>query len=78
MLWLTTGSGLYGLDPQTMRITKHFVHDPQNPTSIQSNGVLTSVEDTLTRYSFYDSTSGKAIQTDVHTVVARPVRVCML
>lgn len=136
MLWLTTGSGLYGLDPQTMRITKHFVHDPQNPTSIQSNGVLTTVEDrngkfwvgdgnyleqldrksgevklrvsvgpspinsfsvcedrfgiiwiaymagggagglaafdpntdTLTRYSFYDSTSGKAIQTDVHTV----------
>jgi signal transduction histidine kinase/ligand-binding sensor domain-containing protein len=136
MLWLTTGSGLYELNPQTMRITNHFVHDPQNPRSISSNGVLGSVEDrngkfwvgdgnyleqldrktgevklrvsvgpspinsfsvfedrlgiiwigymagggagglaafdpntdTLSRYSFYDSATDKAIQTDVHTI----------
>jgi ligand-binding sensor domain-containing protein len=133
-LWLTTGSGLYGLDPQTKRITSHFVHDPHDSLTLRSNAVLASGEDrsgnfwvadgndlerldlksgkvklrvslgqspinsfsfcedrsgtiwvaytaggtgglaafdqnsnTLTRYSFYDSTTGKVLETAVHT-----------
>jgi ligand-binding sensor domain-containing protein/signal transduction histidine kinase len=44
MLWLATGTGLYGLDPATGRI-RHYSHDPNDPSSLSSNDVKSSGED---------------------------------
>jgi signal transduction histidine kinase/ligand-binding sensor domain-containing protein len=45
VLWLATGSGLYGLDPGTGRITRHYGHNPLNPSSLSSNDVKATAED---------------------------------
>jgi signal transduction histidine kinase/ligand-binding sensor domain-containing protein len=44
MLWLATGSGLFGLNPGTGQII-HHVHDPSNPSSLGSNQVRCTMED---------------------------------
>src|SRR6266851_2959039 len=50
VLWLATGSGLYGLDPGTGRITRHYGHDPLNPSSLSSNDVKATAEDRSGRF----------------------------
>jgi ligand-binding sensor domain-containing protein len=45
VLWLSTGSGVYGLDPSTGYITRHYGHDPLNPSSLSSNDVKATIED---------------------------------
>jgi signal transduction histidine kinase/ligand-binding sensor domain-containing protein len=45
VLWLATGSGVYGLDPGTGYVTRHYGHDPLNHSSLSSNDVKATVED---------------------------------
>jgi ligand-binding sensor domain-containing protein/signal transduction histidine kinase len=44
ILWLSTGNGLYGLDPTTGELT-HFRHDPSDPSSLASDDVKSSGAD---------------------------------
>jgi signal transduction histidine kinase/ligand-binding sensor domain-containing protein len=44
MLWLSTGNGLYGLDPITGKIA-HFGHDDADPSSLSSDDIRSSGED---------------------------------
>ena len=44
MLWLSTGNGLYGLNPTNGELT-HFRHDPANPSSLASDDVKSSGTD---------------------------------
>jgi len=43
-LWLSTPTGLYALNPANGRI-RHYSHDPNDPTSLESNDVKSSGED---------------------------------
>jgi ligand-binding sensor domain-containing protein/signal transduction histidine kinase len=43
-LWLSTGQGLFSLDPRTDRI-EHYVHDDRAHLSLSSNSVKSSMED---------------------------------
>ena len=43
-LWLSTGAGLYRLDPASGDITR-YQHDPDDPTGLSSNDVKSSGED---------------------------------
>jgi hypothetical protein len=38
MLWLSTRKGLFRLDPVTGK-TKHFYHDPGDPSSLGDNDI---------------------------------------
>ena len=49
MLWLATGTGLYGLDPATGRI-RQYSHDPNDPSSLSGNDVKSSSEDKEGRF----------------------------
>ena len=44
LLWLSTGQGLFSLDPGTAHIEK-YVHDPHAPRTLSSNDVKSSLED---------------------------------
>src|SRR5579863_2238542 len=44
MLWLSTGNGLYRLNPATGE-TRHYRHDPENPSSLASDNVKSSGAD---------------------------------
>ena len=44
LLWVTTRSGLYRLDPASAAI-QHYSHDPQDPSSISSNDLSYCAED---------------------------------
>jgi signal transduction histidine kinase/ligand-binding sensor domain-containing protein len=48
-LWLSTGSGLYRLDPTTGRMA-HYGHDPMNSSSLSSNDVKFTGEDSGHRF----------------------------
>jgi ligand-binding sensor domain-containing protein len=48
-LWLSTGSGLYRLDPATGRIA-HYTHDLINSSSLSSNDVKSTSEDSNHRF----------------------------
>ena len=50
ILWLATGGGLYGFDPGTGMITRHYVHDPHNPSSLSSNDLRSTGEDRSGRF----------------------------
>ena len=45
-VWISSFNGLYGLDPSTNLYKYHYRHTPNNPTSISSNQILTTFEDT--------------------------------
>ena len=49
MLWLATSTGLYALDPATGRI-RRYSHDPNDPSSISSNVIVSSGEDKAGRF----------------------------
>jgi ligand-binding sensor domain-containing protein/signal transduction histidine kinase len=53
-LWLSTGRGLYRLDPTTGRIA-HFGHDPLNSSSLSSNEIKFAGEDQSHRFWVADS-----------------------
>lgn len=44
VLWITTHSGLYTLNPATGQ-TQRFAHDPTDPTTLNSNNVDSMIED---------------------------------
>jgi len=48
-LWLSTGSGMYRLDPATGRMA-HYGHDPMNSSSLSSNDVKSTREDSGHRF----------------------------
>jgi signal transduction histidine kinase/ligand-binding sensor domain-containing protein len=48
-LWLSTGNGLYRLDPSTGR-TEHYGHDPLNSSSLSSNDVKSTGEDSSHKF----------------------------
>jgi ligand-binding sensor domain-containing protein len=50
MLWLATGDGLFGFDPGTGQITHHYIHDPHNPSSLNSNDLRSTGEDRSGRF----------------------------
>src|SRR5260370_35384098 len=66
MLWLATGTGLYGLDPATGRI-RQYSHNPNDPSSLSSSDVKSSGEDKGGRFwvangeglDEFDRSSGK-------------------
>jgi ligand-binding sensor domain-containing protein/signal transduction histidine kinase len=68
MLWLATGSGLFGLNPDTGHII-HHVHDPSNASSLGSNQVRCTLEDGTGRFwvadgenlEEFDRESGKVL-----------------
>ncbi len=49
ILWLATGTSLYGLDPATGRI-RQYSHDPKDPWSLSSSHVKSSGEDKSGRF----------------------------
>ena len=68
-LWLSTGRGLYRLDPATGRITQ-YAHDPLNSSSLSSNDVKSAGEDSSHRLWIadgdnleeFDRAEGKVLQ----------------
>jgi signal transduction histidine kinase/ligand-binding sensor domain-containing protein len=50
ILWLSTNGGLFGFDPGTGQITRHYVHDPNNPSSLSSNDLRSTGEDRNGRF----------------------------
>jgi hypothetical protein len=75
ILWLATGSGLFGLNPDTGHII-HHLHDPSNASSLGSNQVRCTLEDRTGRFwvadgenlEEFDRESGRvlAIQNEKH------------
>ena len=53
LLWLATGKGLFGLNPDTGQIT-HYVHDSSNPFSLGNNEVKCTFEDSSGRFWIVD------------------------
>src|SRR5215471_5715815 len=53
-LWLPTGRGLYRLDPTTGQIS-HYGHDPMNSSSLSSNDVKSTGEDSGHRFWVADA-----------------------
>ena len=53
LLWLSTGEGLYGLNPDTGQIV-HYVHDSSNAFSLASNEVKWTLEDSTGRFWIAD------------------------
>jgi len=49
MLWLATGKGLFGLNPDTGQIIRHL-HDSSDPFSLSSNEVRSTFEDSSGRF----------------------------
>ena len=49
MLWLSTGGGLYSLDPAQGTV-RQYQHDPQDPSSLTSNAIKSSGEDRTGRF----------------------------
>jgi ligand-binding sensor domain-containing protein len=49
VLWLATGNGLYSLDPATGQI-RHYMHDPNDPLSLESDETRSSGEDKSGRF----------------------------
>ena len=50
ILWLATGGGLYGFDPGTGMVTRHYIHDQHNPSSLSSNDLRSTGEDRIGRF----------------------------
>jgi ligand-binding sensor domain-containing protein/signal transduction histidine kinase len=64
-LWLATSDGgLYGLDPAT-RLISHYSHDPHNPSTLSSDHVIYSGEDSAGK--FWVATPGCLDQFDRRT-----------
>ena len=49
MLWLSTRKGLFRLDPVTGK-TRHFYHDPGDPSSLGDNAIKSTGEDREGRF----------------------------
>ena len=49
MLWLSTQKGLFRLDPVTGK-TRHFYHDPGDPSSLGDNAIKSTGEDRAGRF----------------------------
>lgn len=68
LLWLSTPTGLYQLDPATGR-TRQYAHNPDDPQSLSSNNVRSSGEDKEGRFwvsniegmDEFDRSSGKVL-----------------
>jgi ligand-binding sensor domain-containing protein/signal transduction histidine kinase len=71
VLWLATGSGLYGLDPGTRRITRHYGHDPLNPSSLSSNDVKATAEDRSGRFWVADGNNLEQFDRETGNVMLR-------
>jgi ligand-binding sensor domain-containing protein/signal transduction histidine kinase len=78
ILWLATGQGLYRLDPARGTI-RQYSHDPNDPSSLSSNNVMSSGEDKESRFwvanheglDEFDRTTGKVI---LHVPLHEPSR----
>src|SRR4029077_17170578 len=70
MLWLATGSGLFGLNPDTGQIT-HYVHDPSNPSSLGNNEVRCTLEDRNGRFWVADGENLEEFDRDSGRVLSR-------
>ena len=68
VLWLATGNGLFGLNPDTGRLI-HYVHDSTNPSSLGSNQIRCTLEDRDGRFwvadgenlEAFDRTNGRVL-----------------
>jgi len=70
MLWLATGSGLFGLNPDTGQII-HYVHDPANPSSLGSNQVRCTLEDRTGRFWVADGENLEEFDRESGRVLSR-------
>jgi len=70
MLWLATGSGLFGLNPDTGHII-HHVHDPSNSSSLGSNQVRCTLEDNSGRFWVADGENLEEFNRENGRVLAR-------
>jgi signal transduction histidine kinase/ligand-binding sensor domain-containing protein len=70
VLWLATGSGLFGLNPDTGR-TFHYVHDPSNPSSLASNQVRCALEDRTGRFWVADGENLEEFDRESGRVLSR-------
>jgi signal transduction histidine kinase/ligand-binding sensor domain-containing protein len=70
ILWLSTGSGLFGLNPDTHQIV-HFAHDPSNPSSLGSNDVQYTLEDTGGRFWIADGDEVEEFDRESGRVLSR-------
>ena len=70
MLWLATGSGLFGLNPDTGHII-HHVHDPANPSSLGSNRVRCTLEDRTGRFWIADGENLEEFDRESGRVLSR-------
>ena len=69
-LWLSTGEGLFSLDPGTGRIER-YVHDDQAPLSLSSNSVKSSMEDREGNYWVVTSEGLEEFDRKTKTVALR-------
>jgi ligand-binding sensor domain-containing protein/signal transduction histidine kinase len=70
MLWLATGSGLFGLNPDTGHII-HHVHDPSNASSLGSNQVRCTLEDKTGRFWVADGENLEEFDRESGRVLSR-------
>ena len=70
MLWLATGSGLFGLNPDTGQFI-HYVHDPSNPSSLGNNEVRCTLEDRNSRFWVADGENLEEFDRDSGRVLSR-------
>ena len=70
MLWLATGSGLFGLNPDTGHII-HHVHDPSNASSLSSNQVRCTLEDRSGRFWVADGENLEEFDRESGRVLSR-------
>jgi signal transduction histidine kinase/ligand-binding sensor domain-containing protein len=71
LLWLATGSGLYEFDPHTGHITRHYRHDPLNPSSLSSNDVKATTEDRSGRFWVADGNNLEQFDRKTGNVILR-------
>src|SRR5580698_3622122 len=70
ILWLATGSGLFGLNPDTHQIV-HYSHDPSNPSSLGSNNVQYTSEDKSGRFWIADGDEVEEFDRESGRVLSR-------
>jgi ligand-binding sensor domain-containing protein len=70
LLWLATGEGLFGLNPDTGQII-HYVHDSSNPFSLGNNNVRCTLEDRSGRFWIIDGNNLEEFDRNSGRVVLR-------
>jgi signal transduction histidine kinase/ligand-binding sensor domain-containing protein len=70
VLWLATGGGLYGLEPATGRLT-HYGHNPQDSSSLSSDDVKSTGEDSHQRFWVADGQNLEEFDRKSGTVLLR-------